>query len=614
VVPNEPIPALDAFLRQEAERFDCRAVPAGVRLTALSISQASWQYLLRAVGIMWAIGGVRWNVVLALPAVMFAVTITLTYGIARFLAPPALAAIAAMGAATSPLLLTNALQLRDFSKLPFIAASWFVLAAILKWPHRVLPLSALGGAILAIGAGFRVDVIVGLPALMLSIAWLLTSRANGATSRVAASATIAILIFAVLYAPLTRGFDRSTQRVSFQHLFLLGQSAPFSEALGLSAPYYQFAHAYDDSYVSAIARDYAYRRLSATEPIRTMDPRFNIGANGIIRMLIERTPADILVRLLASLRGAMSLPGSAASERRSLPYVEGFARSVSSLRGSVVNKTRVLWPALMVTALVLGLVTRPHAGLIVTVLVGYFGIIPAVQFHERHYFHLVLLPWLALAFVGANIWSRLIHKSARPVSRGNATRVLTVIAVVALALYAIAAGLRVYQRRVVGAEFEAALGTGRTEVVANRTATDSGVTELSVAPLPSEIRARESPRTVRSDYLAVELAGDCGVPVAHVTWRYEGSIEYGAFTHTVATSLTGDHARSYQLGPAFSYFEGAPGGNVYWYRLRGFELPTSEVACVAAISRVADAAVPAVLWHASLPADWRDVPFYQVFR
>src|SRR5262249_58523617 len=93
----------------------------------------------------------------------------------------------------------------------------------------------------------------------------------------------------------------------------------------------------------------------------------------------------------------------------------------------------------------------PRAGIAVALFALYFCGYPAVQFHVRHFFHLEIVAWWALVFVGGRLlyglW-RFIQTGARPrLTRAHVRRAAVALAAIVVMTTVPVTGLRAYQQR-----------------------------------------------------------------------------------------------------------------------------------------------------------------------
>src|SRR5436190_1097379 len=175
----DPSPAagspLAKFLSQETNQFDCDKLDATVAPGELSAYQLAERYLLLAAAGVWKITGISWRSVDAIAATFIGATIALVYLVFRLVLPRGLSAGLALLWLTSPAQLYVLTALRDYSKAPFFVLTILVIGTIVLRPlsaRAMIAVSALLGAALGIGFGFRTDVMVNLAPFVVTVACL----------------------------------------------------------------------------------------------------------------------------------------------------------------------------------------------------------------------------------------------------------------------------------------------------------------------------------------------------------------------------------------------------------------------------------------------------------
>ena len=322
--PSGEVPALDMFLATQRSTFECADLPAHPRLAKLTGPQVTWRYLISTAGLIWRATSVSWSeLVLTFSGVLVAATVALAYALARLSVGRVLAIFVAGAVLSSPLHLTTLLYLRDYSKAPFLTALWVLLGALVAAPlsvggtlasKRVLALAAVYGLVLAIGSGFRNDVLIAAPPFVLAIAFLPGGIFANFALKVEALA-IAAATFLLAAWPLLGAYTAGGG-ASMQHVALLGLMANFNESLDVAPSVYELGHTYDDSLVTVIITNYAVRRQHVNEPIADYDHRYDMAASAVIRNVITTFPGDILARAYASAFTIATLPTSHFAEGR----------------------------------------------------------------------------------------------------------------------------------------------------------------------------------------------------------------------------------------------------------------------------------------------------------
>ena len=202
-------PALEAFLAQQSGDFDCASLPAAMPTSPMNPFQRSSRYLEIAVGLTWKLTGVSWSRLVVLPGVLFGAVAVLTYAVLRLglSRPVALLALVASVTSTPNFMLVP--QLRDYAKGPFLLAAFLIMGIVVLGPadwRRAIGWSALAGAVVGLGLGFRTDLIIVLGPFAATLAFLLPPAVS-IRARLAAIAVF-LLSFVVVAFPVLRGLER----------------------------------------------------------------------------------------------------------------------------------------------------------------------------------------------------------------------------------------------------------------------------------------------------------------------------------------------------------------------------------------------------------------------
>lgn len=622
-VAPDGVPALGDFLAMRRDRFSCTDLPQRVATRPLTGPQATWKYLLGATAIWWRAFGISWSGLVPLSGVFFGAYAALLYTLCRLLANPILAALAVVGTMTSPLHFTELPHLRDYSKAPFMMGLVLILALTLagaRRPARVLWCAAFFGAALGIGIGFRNDLLIMIPAFVLVLATLPGGVAAVKTKLIAAG--VAAVTFMLAAAPVLSAYGAGGG-ASMSHVALLGLSTPFDQRLGVEGDRaYEFGYEYSDSYVAALITDYAVRRQGATGPIALSDRTYDAAGSAMVREVFRLLPADLLARGYAAALNVITLPSSNSVDVSPPPYLApGFVLRAYSARARLIRNVPWIWTSAVPLALVVAAALDLRIALVVSAVLLYLAAYPAVQFHERHFFHLNCVSWIALAFLGQQCL-RGLRSSWRPASwttRGvieSATRATAFLVVVVVGMVTPLAALRHYQDGAVRASIAARLAAPRTAVPIRSVAVGPGRVILEPAEtLPAERRLEGLGGIVTSELLIVDVIRDrCPFLTVDLTLRYSASDPALDFSHRVIVGVSAVPATTTTvLAPVFFYSGTRSNDTVTapGYRLQGLELPEGEAPCVAAVSRVNDPAQFPLLLGGLLSPTWREATMHQ---
>jgi hypothetical protein len=129
-------------------------------------------YLLYAIGWLWRITGISWSSLNVLTSLCAGAAAALSYAIFRLGMGRVLAFLGTLAFVSSPLFLSELPALRDLAKAPFILGAILVVGYLLSHTPRkraLLTIAALTGVFLGIGMGFRQDIIIAPPPILVAL-------------------------------------------------------------------------------------------------------------------------------------------------------------------------------------------------------------------------------------------------------------------------------------------------------------------------------------------------------------------------------------------------------------------------------------------------------------
>jgi hypothetical protein len=250
----------------------------------------------------------------------------------------------------------------------------------------------------------------------------------------------------------------------------------------------------------------------------------------------------------------------------------------------------------------------------VVVLAGY----PAVQFHERHFFHLELLSLLMLGVICSSVavWFR--DRSSAVASRTGSGRARAAAARIALVILAVAAIvavplalLRAYQQRTA-----AALLTSYEQArvipvpLSGEPAADGNV---RIADAAAVLPAYTHARSMRSEQLVVETANDaCSADRVTVIFKYAGMPASLDYSRTFDVPVVRARAGTRLFFTV--YHSGASSPPPHRFVFTGIEVPASQRACIGRVARFAEPDSFPLLIPAILVPGWRALPLHQTLN
>jgi hypothetical protein len=574
--PGHQPPQVRAFLLERSDRFSCDDLPADLKLGTEGLYQRPWRYLLTTVALAWMLLGISWSGLAPLFGVLYGATTAIGFALCRLIVGRTAAVLCAAALCLSPLQRSNLPNLRDYAKAPFTLALLLILIALAIRPWRtrdVLLLSLAYGVVMGVGYGFRTDLLIGIPPLLVTIALFLP---DGLHRHVAAK-LVAVLLFATGFAaagwPIIRAV---TSAGGCQwHFSLLGLTDPFNDALGVRGGAYGWGHLYKDEYMWATVSSYAGRFRPELGYIEYCSHEYDAASWDYLRRILSTFPADMVTRAYGSVLQVLGLP---------------FHRlSVLSFLGPAAATALVLSAASVALRL----------GLFALFLLLYFGGHPAIQFLPRHYFVFELVGLLAIAFVierAVRLGAAMVRDRLQPFVSPDSARRAALCGVIAMsAMLVPLALLRWYQAgRVVPllkSYADAPASPLRLE------SQHAGAYHLPVPPAGGTLIDRTAAigRT-RARFVEVRVDSAACKPGTAITFRYDSTFPDLDFSHTVAIARS-DAGATRLFEPTFDGF-------------LGIDLSDPAASCRAELLAVDVDRFPLLL-PAQLTSGWEQQPQYQ---
>lgn len=523
-----------AFL--EAKRLDCDELVGAVLPKPANPLQRISRYLMFAVAWCWRLWGVSWQSVIPLFGLLCGLTALGAYLLARSVGPPVVALAVTFLFVTSPVHLGYLPHLRDYSKAPFVllsvaAAAWMMRAEVTK--RGIVGLAAVAGAVLGVGLGFRSDLLVAGAPVAAAIVLSPLSVPRAWRARLLALVALGASFGGTAGPILTAHSEGSNS----YHVILLGLTREFDTTLGVSTPVYSFGHFYNDGYLTAVAQDHAVRVRNVPNP-GFATRAFDIAGRDVLMAVALNFPADVVIRAYASLSKVANAPffeelGFVNWTNRSTgrPWLDEFYRLRTSYLIPMGGSG--LWFSAGFLALMAARSFR--LGLWWSLVVAFFGTLPAMQFHIRHYFHLEVLGWLAILTVVA-----LVVATARSVFRGRPVpsgddqaihplgrvagwgRMIALLGGVSLVAAAVLTSARAYQQGSATRLLSVIEGLPRTRIESPWVPADEGRVRFRLPP-PTETN------TVMG-YFGIELATGCPFIEVPVRLNYATPVAFNDYS------------------------------------------------------------------------------------
>jgi hypothetical protein len=598
-------PGLAAFLTLKSDRFSCAELPAALPQTELNIFPRLYRYLLTATAAVWAVRGVSWSGLWPLFGLLYGATVAVCYGLFRLGMGRALSCIVAVAVLLSPIQLGNLPGLRDFAKAPFILGLILIIAHLARRANRtraLLMLSALFGATLGVGFGFRNDIVIVVPLFLIAmLMWDPPRDVRAAGIRMAAIA-LAAATFVVVAFPILSGYTRGTNS---GHATLAGVMSPFDRPLGIAPSVYDWGYDFKDALEDTMIESYTQRVHGRAAEY--LSPEYDRAAVEYLLLVARHWPADIATRAYGAVLRIVELPFAPGTIADQIPYGV-HAPALLRLYGWYNALAGILrGKGVIVVAIALLVISRAHLWAAVLLLVGlvYIAGYPSMQFIPRHYFHLEFIAWWALGFLaqqtiaGIAAYRARLDRSRPRVSPAH-LRSVAVFAVIALALVPLPVLVaRWYQQRHLRTFLGTYVDAPRDPVIAD--AVQSGDrTLLRISGLWSGIDAVHS---VNTQYIVARFSpATCRAVRLPVTFRYSPIGEEADLS--LETTIT-------FLPPSSVVFFFPAYRARDKFTFEGIELPRGFEPCVQEIARVRDVDALPMLVNLRLTEDWRQATLYQ---
>jgi hypothetical protein len=541
----------------------------------------------------------------------------------------------------STLQLTKHPKKRDYAKAPFTVALVFMLVALVVRPWRareVLLLSLGYGLVMGIGYGFRTDLLVDIPPFLVTVALFMP----GGVIRNLRLKLAAVGAFA--FGFVAAGWPIITSVASGGgcqwHVFLLGLTSPFNDALGVAGGSYEWGHLYRDEYLWATVSSYASRFRPDLGYIEYCSHQYDVASWEYLRRILIVFPADMVTRAYAAVLQVLDLPF-----RRFDPPFSNHLVLFYRIRAFVLAALNHSGPFLAAAFVLAISWSSVRQALFALFVILYFGGHPAIQFLPRHYFSFEFITWAMLAFLveravclgvalvrnrsGAKITIERRGRKGRKAetvilsglrglcvptsSRGTdvalwidggalagVRRVVVCAAAAPLMLLVPLLLLRWYQQdramRLLESYIAASTSPMPMQTVAPgrfRLSSEAGDTFA-----PTQTAAVAALGRSRARFLEAEFDAAACVPGTTVTFQYDPTYQATDFSHAVPLQTRGQAMPTRLFEPVYAGF-------------RGIDVSDAAGACFRRLLVVNDADQFPLLLPAELAPGWESQPQYQ---
>ncbi len=580
-VHSAQIPALHDFLYLRSDTFSCDDLPADVKIRPPIYQAVHHYYLFRSVELTWRLGGsISWQGLKPLFGVLSGLVMAAAYGIFRLGMGRILAIAGTL--AFFPLQLIWIPSLRDYTKAPFFLFTFLLLGWMVKSQvrrERLLGLVTAVGLTIGIALGFRPDILVAIPAVVVTLIFFLPGGIRG---NLRLKLIAVVVFFTALFLAYAPALQFEKVRYASAHWVLLGLGNRFTEAMELHGSLYEWSHIFSDPWPDFQIKSYALFDKEIDEPVPNLSKEYDRLGWQLLGDIVRDHPADIVVRAYASVLHIVTIP--------------------------------IFLCALL---LLISFWSLRYATFLFFAILFFTGY-PGTQFHPRHFFYFDFLP---LWFLGLGIEGGL-----RLCRRGLATARTSGVAALRrrltacwkmfarrLLMFSTGAGLllflpllilRTYQSTIVAELLESYERAPLEALSSNTLYRDENVILLEPEGLLVSLPTRQN-KELTVGYLVVELLADsCDSETISFTLRYESGASHD-FSRIVEIDLTG-HSVTKIFAPIYSRERSGYGNSAFL----GVELKPDMLDCLK-LSRVADLHRFPPILYVTLPDDWRQRSLYQ---
>jgi hypothetical protein len=606
-------PRLTAFLARTGESVTCADLPPDIPPATPSFTQGLYRYLMVTIAVVWKLTGqISWASLTPMFGAAYALTLLAAFGLFRLGTGKLAALLGTLVLLSSPVHLANLVHFRDYAKAPFILALIFIMAQLALRPpawRRAMTWAAAFGVVLGIGFGFRNDLLIVIAPWILVILLGVPGSLLSNVRLKGACLALSALMFVVTAFPILRAYGRGSNS---GHVALLGMMTTFDEQLGVARPVFDWGYTYNDAMASRLIVSFGEREYGRR--VAYLSPEYDRAAAAYLGLIVRHFPADNLARAYgATLAILDDLPFRFGAYINPMPHgmqdawLLAFYHTDNDVRAWLYG----LGAPAVAVALILISTAGVRAAMLALLLLLYFAGYPSIQFHVRHFFHLELITWWAIAFVvertiiaAARLVRRAIGRRPDGVESRPPLAAARAGAFVLIAVLVIPSGLlivRWYQTAHLRAWLSHNyLGAERAVIPAVRTATPEGRVLFNVSTIwPAD----DGTDPISSAYIVAELSPQrCDRRQIPVTFRYQARTPDGDLSVAMTAPLVSGPESTLLFFPAFN--------DPYFIQFRGVELSARDADCLAAVSRVKPERTPEVLLDAVFTPRWQRGKLY----
>lgn len=627
--PAAKIKELDKFLLTDTDNFSCAHLPQDLKIAPISplsptvMGTEKYRFILTAM--IWKFTGVSWSKLNVFYALFYAASVCLAYFIFRTALHKLIALPLAIFILASSQHLRYFPHFRDFAKEPFYL--FMILGIILmargfterKAAHIW---GAICGLILGVGIGFRMDLYIMIPPMLVSIVYL----SSGSLKNKLVTSAIFLLSFLIAGYPIISASVNSG--ANGPHVILMGLAPMFTGALAVPS-IYETVLMYNDTHIVALINSYAALALQDERIFAYPSASYDKIGWEYFSDIVFNFPADIIVRLFAAVIRSLTLPFHYLGPHSIYPDQIKFLEYINDVKTGVGDALALgEYSALYIVGAIMFLGKRDiKLGLTLFVALIYLAGYSMLQFHPRHYFHLefitllgfgVLIQAVLVGGVGllGSIVKHTPHDKWMAASdiklfARNGVIFLAVTGFVCIAPLKLA---RIHQQRNVEKLVSGfmKMEVERVDYQINQV-TDKEALIVS-DKFSGEYTLADKNLFSKTDFIEIVFNGEkCSKDKIDIRMKY---LRDHDFSNDFTVRLNPNTKQVVKLiTPVFDLkflYMNRPSldGN----RLEGIAVDPSDAGCIGEIYRIKNPKAVPFIMHLQIPPDWRDLPLYQKFQ
>lgn len=495
LLPASPISALNNFTTGLTSTFDCSQLNGSELINQSGFYYKTQPYLTWIVAIFWRLFGVSYQSLMPIVYLLYGAYISGIYLICRQFLHPIFSTLVALFIALSPLSAYMVVELRDFSKAPFFIWSFlFLLRAAREGKDGVKAiLTILASSVIAIGYGFRSDLIVMVVFgfIFLLIFALLNLRSNKDKRCIVHFYPLPVFVITFMIGafPVWSGNQFSGYSGTF---IMQGMSEPFRIEGNITKANYANGWMYSDeltlsSVAAALSKGNSNWNESESQAIPGVSTSLSFQKSTYyMRNWVDIFIGDFFTQSIKSAGWIVSFPiffmrihPMPTPQWKGVVSDSPFFNKGLKIYG-VLSGEQYLYIGVigLISLIFLSYLRSPPEAISLIIFIGLLISYPGLQFSLRHIFHLEFI-WLLCFF---SIFSAAIRIA------GNFKKLLSVMAIfisVILFIGSIYSLALIYQDKVLALEVNRLLSLPRVPINANKESRGDGNTFYKI-PIPNK--------------------------------------------------------------------------------------------------------------------------------